>query len=284
MAGIILGGTAGDNVLNGTTSGDSIYGNGGFDILNGLEGDDTVASGSVYDAATGTTLPDTVGDQLDGGPGNDRLLGGNGHDRLFAGPGNDTMDGGAGMDTAYLQVNSTSATITRDGNVVTIQSSLGTDTLQNVERVVFNDSAMAWDIEGNAGQIYRLYQAAFNRTPDAEGLGFWIHAIDHGTALSRISFEFGTSPEFAQRYGANASNDAYITALYANTLHRAPDAQGYAFWMDALERGIATREQLLIDFSESPENKAQVIGSIQNGFSYDPWENTALDCIPSKED
>lgn len=271
MAGIILGGTAGDNVLNGTNFDDSIFGNGGADILNGLDGNDTVASGSVYDPGTGNTLPDTVGDQLHGGAGNDTLLGANGHDHLYGDAGDDHLNGGAGLDTAHLDVASTSVNIMRSGNSITISSSLGTDTLENVERVRFSDSAMAWDIEGNAGQIYRLYQAAFNRAPDAEGLGFWIQAIDSGVTLSRISLEFGTSPEFAQRYGANANNDAYVTALYANTLHRAPDAEGYAFWMSALDHGIATRQQLLIDFSESPENKAQVIGSIQNGFSYDPW-------------
>ena len=270
MAGIILGGTAGDNFLNGTGSDDSIYGNGGADILNGLEGDDTVSSGSVYDASSGANLPDTVGDLLDGGPGNDRLLGGHGHDRLFAGPGNDTMDGGPGMDTAYIQVASTSANVTRSGNTVTIQSSLGTDTLQTVERVVFNDSALAWDIDGNAGMVYRLYQAAFDRRPDAEGLGFWIDAADHGFSAIAIAGGFTNSAEFAQRYGANSSNEVFLTALYNNTLHRAPDAEGYQYWINVLNSGYS-REIVLLGFSESAENKAQVIGAIQNGFSYDPW-------------
>lgn len=269
--GIILGGTGGNDTLNGTGNNDSIFGNGGADILNGLEGDDTVSSGSVYDPATGQTLPDTVGDLLDGGPGNDHLIGGNGNDKLYPGPGNDSMDGGGGIDTANIQVNSTAASITRSGNVITITSSLGVDTLQNVERVVFSDSALAWDIDGNAGMVYRLYQAAFNRTPDKEGLGFWINAIDHGVTLLSIAHDFNVSAEFAQRYGANTTNDEYITALYANTLHRAPDAEGYAFWKHALDNNIATREKLLTDFSESPENKAQVIGQIRDGFSYDVW-------------
>jgi hypothetical protein len=28
---------------------------------------------------------------------------------------------------------------------------------------------------------------------------------------------------------------------------------------------------VLIDFAESPENKAQVIGSIEHGINYVPW-------------
>lgn len=33
----------------------------------------------------------------------------------------------------------------------------------------------------------------------------------------------------------------------------------------------APREELLVQFSESPENQAQVIGSIQDGIAFTPW-------------
>ena len=33
---------------------------------------------------------------------------------------------------------------------------------------------LALDINGTAGQVYRLYQAAFDRKPDLVGLGYWI--------------------------------------------------------------------------------------------------------------
>lgn len=33
----------------------------------------------------------------------------------------------------------------------------------------------------------------------------------------------------------------------------------------------APREELLAQFSESPENQAQVIGSIQDGIAFTPW-------------
>ena len=36
----------------------------------------------------------------------------------------------------------------------------------NVERLDFSDAHLAFDVDGNAGQIYRLYKAAFARTPD----------------------------------------------------------------------------------------------------------------------
>jgi hypothetical protein len=39
--------------------------------------------------------------------------------------------------------------------------------------------------------------------------------------------------------------------------------------MNALH--IAPRAEVLVDFSESPENQAQVIGQIANGIDYTLW-------------
>jgi hypothetical protein len=44
------------------------------------------------------------------------------------------------------------------------------DQLSGVERIAFSDATIALDIAGTAGQVYRIYQAAFSRTPDKPGL------------------------------------------------------------------------------------------------------------------
>jgi hypothetical protein len=141
--------------------------------------------------------------------------------------------------------------------------------LANVERLQFSDQTVALDIKGNAGESYRLYQAAFNRTPDKVGLGYWINSMDQGHSLMQVAASFIDSAEFAEKYGANPSDAQYVQALYQNVLHRAPDATGYDFWLHALQ--IAPRAEVLVNFSESPENQAQVIGAIANGIGYTPW-------------
>jgi hypothetical protein len=57
--------------------------------------------------------------------------------------------------------------------------------------------------------------------------------------------------------------------VYQHILHRAPDAAGYAFWLDALHHGLS-EGRLLAEFGESPENQTQVIAQIQNGIWYTP--------------
>ncbi|AVR96089.1 DUF4214 domain-containing protein [Pseudoduganella armeniaca] len=146
------------------------------------------------------------------------------------------------------------------------------DTLTGIDRLYFtgSDDVIGLSLEGNLGQIYRLYKAAFDRTPDKSGLGFWLAASDAGVTLLHIAGQFVISPEFQQKYGTNTSNAAYVDALYHNVLHRDGDAEGVAFWNNALDHG-AERGRILIDFSDSVENQAATAALVGDGFAYTPW-------------
>lgn len=142
-------------------------------------------------------------------------------------------------------------------------------------RLYLEDRSIAFDIDGNAGQAYRLYSAAFDRTPDAEGLGYWINMLDTeklnllGTANS-----FLESAEFKNTYGSNPTNEQYITALYNNVLGRDPDAEGFAWWLNDLENTPGfTKAHLLYHFSESAENKQKTADQIANGIEFAVWNN-----------
>ena len=110
------------------------------------------------------------------------------------------------------------------------------------------------DIESNYGKAYRLYRSAFGRTPDAGGLAFWQQVLDNGTTLNEVANGFIQSQEWADFYGANPSNADLALLLYTNVLHRAPDPAGLAWWIERLDEGV-TKAEVLIGFSESPENK-----------------------------
>ncbi len=187
--------------------------------------------------------------------------------------GNQNYDGLDGIDTAVYAAASSGFTVTRTNLGFTVIDNVGnkgTDQFFNVERLHFSDKDIGLDIDGTGGQAYRLYQAAFNRVPDQGGLGFQMHALDIGYSLSAIAKNFIDSPEFASTYG-NLSNTQFVTQLYANVLHRAPDSGGLAFHVGHLDTGLLARQDVLAQFSESPENQVNVIGSIQNGFAYVPF-------------
>lgn len=196
------------------------------------------------------------------------LLGSPGNDTLQAGPGSQAIDGGAGTDTVVYATPYASATVTRSGKTFIVSKVGGSDVLTSVERLAFADKTVACDIDGAGGQAYRLYQAAFNRVPDAGGLGFWIAQMDKGLSLQDAASSFVGSTEFQALVGTAPSNSALVDKFYQNVLHRSPDAGGYAYWVGLLDRVAATPAQLLAAFSESPENQAAVIGTIDNGFVF----------------
>jgi hypothetical protein len=212
-----------------------------------------------------------------------------GADVLKPGEGNNGVDGGAGIDTAVYAGSHNNFTVTKADwgfDVVDKTGSNGHDSLINVERIQFDDGYLAVDvdIDGAAGQLYRLYSAAFGREPDAIGMGYWLSRMEHGATLPQVSKEFmvggdGTGQaEFVKMYGSNSSNATFLTTMYHNILGREPDAEGYQYWLDALNGNLnpdkaAFRAQLMIDFSQSPENlaKVQLIGTLDHGVEFVPY-------------
>jgi hypothetical protein len=189
------------------------------------------------------------------------------NDKIASGIASDTIDGGPGFDTVIYNCNRSSFTVTKTTAGWTVSSKAeGIDTLANVERIQFGNETLALDISGNAGQAYRLYQAAFNRVPDNGGLKYWIGRLDEGTTLERVAAEFIGSAEFQALYGDNPANAEFLTKLYSNVLHRAPDQGGYDWWLGQLDSGGHTKISILINFSESPENQAGVLNAIMNGI------------------
>ncbi|MCE3261374.1 MAG: hypothetical protein K0R43_453 [Pseudoduganella sp.] len=233
---------------------------------------------SVYEDISPAGAPliggSALGDLVTGTGGAESLLGYGGNDTLRGQGGDDFLDGGAGVDMALFAGPRGNYDVRSYGDrylLTDFTGGDGRDLASNVERLLFQDVAIAVDVDGAGGKATRLYQAAFNREPDLVGLGFWIYHLDHGYSLQNIAGGFVNSDEFRSIYGTAPSNYDIVYRYYLNVLHREPDASGLAFWVHALDAGIASRAQVLVDFSESPENYLQLIGSMTNGISYTPW-------------
>lgn len=181
------------------------------------------------------------------------------------------IDAGIGLDTIRYTGQVSDYAVTRAGADFTIaKPASGGATLVNIERVLFSGaSALALDIDGDGGAAYRLYRAAFDRTSDKAGVGFWLNALDKGVSLHDVAQAFIGSAEFIALYGSNSSNADFVTLLYANILDRAGDPGGFAYWVNALNNGYS-RADVLANFSESDENVDAVALLIGNGFEYIP--------------
>lgn len=187
-----------------------------------------------------------------------------GNDTFTATSGNDTYDGMGGLDTVVMGAARSQVTVTKSGTTLNTTGT-GTDQFSNVERLKFSDGTLAFDLDGNSGQTYRLYQSAFDRTPDQAGLSHNVNLMDGGLTIFDMASAFIGSAEFQQTYGQNINDTTFLTLLYNNVLNRAPDAAGLAGWQTQLNSGTS-REQVLFGFSESGENKANVAAAIDDGI------------------
>lgn len=184
------------------------------------------------------------------------------------------VTGSAAVDTLSYAGPRSNYTVSasKDGYLVAEKAAGGrVELVVGVERLKFADTSIGLDIDGTGGQAYRIYQAAFDRTPDAGGLGFWLSAMDKGTTLEEVAAGFMSSPEFAKLYGANPSNRDLVSKIYTNVLHRAAEQGGLDYWSSALDNKLVTKAQVLAMISESAENQEAVVKVIADGFPYTPY-------------
>ncbi|WP_374417576.1 DUF4214 domain-containing protein [Stutzerimonas kunmingensis] len=96
-----------------------------------------------------------------------------------------------------------------------------------------------------ASQVQELYVGYLGRAADQAGLDFWTNAITAGTStIESVALGFTLSQEYTSKY-EGLSSEELAAAIYENVLGRAADADGLAFWVGELEKGVQTPETLL---------------------------------------
>jgi hypothetical protein len=113
--------------------------------------------------------------------------------------------------------------------------------------------------------IVRLYEGLFDRAPDPAGFQYWVHLLDGGSeSPSQIAAQFVASPEFATDYGTSLSATQFVTDLYENILHRAPDPIGLANWVGTLSAmNTATETAVVLGITQSAEYMTDADGAIE---------------------
>ncbi|MGH1463161.1 MAG: DUF4214 domain-containing protein, partial [Neptuniibacter sp.] len=174
----------------------------------------------------------------------------------------DDFIGTAGVDLVSYTDNSSGFSIINNDGVITVTemaSPSNTDTLTNIERLQFSDTNIALDIDGanSAGGIYRTYQAAFDRTPDTGGFGYWIDRADEGASAVQMAEEFVWSAEFQSVYGVTTTDnylsgndiESVVDGFYRNVLGRDPDQGGLDFYSGVIEAEERTVGRVLAEIA-----------------------------------
>ena len=151
---------------------------------------------------------------------------------------------------------------------IKLDSSSTIDSLTGLSTVKFSDKTIdinkdvigtfdqVTGLNTDSGEMFRLYNAAFARFPDADGLKYWIDEFSSGRNTRRVVAQsFLGSAEFTQKYGSDVSDETYVNNLYKNVLGRDADTEGLNYWVGNLSSGLETRYEALLGFAESAENK-----------------------------
>jgi hypothetical protein len=248
---IVLQSDAGVEVLVNTgtdASGNSVY------VIVGSAGGDNITVVGTHDT------------MISLGTGDNTVVGGQGDDSFIVpGSGNDTIVGGGGNDNIVLYGDSgdwTTTTVSSGLSAMSGQQPQASDTdhviltnattgqtidFTGIQYVALdnNDAIVVASSTIEAG-VASLYHAAFGRTGEAGGIGFWFDYAKEGLSLHDIAYGFTQSPEYAPI--AAMSDSDFVTQLYTNTFGRAPDSGGMAYWLQQLASG-ATRVDLLTQFA-----------------------------------
>jgi len=118
---------------------------------------------------------------------------------------------------------------------------------------------MATLFPGFAGDPVRnlvtvLYIGLLDRLPDKGGLLYWSDRFEAGTDIKAVAKDLGkTAVASSEFQGFHASNADIIVHLYRAYLGRFPNDSETAYWVDLLNRGIYTVNQLIDLFADSDE-------------------------------
>lgn len=126
--------------------------------------------------------------------------------------------------------------------------------------------------------VAAVFGRSLGRTPDREGLAFWIEEIEAGR---HTLASFVATVSESQEHQALRRGDVTTTLVFLGLLQRTPDSQGLGFWSDQIEDGasiggviesVMGAPEYLARFPGRPTLTTEVIAS---GLAV-PWDVETL--------
>jgi hypothetical protein len=152
------------------------------------------------------------------------------------------------------------------------QLATGAQTVQQVAHAIVTsteaatspDAVLQYELTDS---IAAIYDSLLHRAPDAAALAAGIPALRSGTTPTQVADAVAQSPEFIQAnttVGAtpNANQVQFVTALYQDVLGRTPDPAGLSSWVNQLNSGASTVQQVahaIVTSTEAATSSTSVI-------------------------
>ena len=175
---------------------------------------------TITEAAQVTVNFGTIVENLTGGSGNDFLCGNSANNSIKGNAGDDTLNGGEGIDQAVYARPQSYYTVTQTANGFTVKDNVGTDgtdTLVNIESLVFADA-----------------QQTSSKTVNVLAYSWKAHTLLDGVNLSNGTLSGTTNTGGAASFSAVTESSLTLSASRAIPTAEASDTSGAVNLQDAI--------------------------------------------------
>jgi hypothetical protein len=186
------------------------------------------------------------------------------------------VQGTTGVDAYTFSGDSTEYTLSLGTDAIVATSTLLNNVefnLKQYERVVFDDTALAFDvIEGEAGSVYSILAAAIGTTDiTADIFGKALH-YKQGVSQQQFAEMIVNSVEFAQDAGG-FGNESFVKNVFQNVVGRTATLAETGYFSGLLDNGINTKADLLLQaaYLEDFQTTINLVGLQITGIEYTPY-------------
>lgn len=147
-------------------------------------------------------------------------------------------------------------------------------TMSDIERIIGTDKALAFDVSGNAGEVYAMLAAAFGKDDVTSNLmGKFLSMKDTGISDADLAKKILASTEYKED-ALGTSNETFVKQMYKNIVGAAPSFADLMYFTVNLDNGTFTQSQLLDVASnlETFRTTIDLVGYVNTGIEYIPTD------------
>lgn len=238
---------ASDNVIYGTSFGD---------VINTGKGNKYIATGDGEDIVT-TNFS------------REKLFLGNDNDKVIGVSNLDEFDGGDGIDILELNFSRSLATMEKEllASAFTITFESGQAFLKNIERLHFEDTKLALDIDGNAGTTAKILGAFLGASgiERADLVGVGLGLLDGG-----MTYEGFLQAALDAVFGPNPSGATLVNHFYGTLTGQSAPQSLIDQYGSLIDNGSLTPVSLAMQVTENELNiqNIDLVGLSATGIEY----------------
>lgn len=140
--------------------------------------------------------------------------------------------------------------------------------IEGLTDLALTDGMLGFGADSKLAGLARIYHGVLGRAPTGTEMMNGKELLDHGGHLTQIASDLLHGQEFAAHARSHSvaadafssGNTEFLQMMYRLVLHRDPDAAGLEHWRSCLDRGLMSRADAVLGFTNSAEAKV-VYGS-----------------------